>query len=64
MLLTLLALIIGKRVRICVRFGLGDKILTLISQFGDDKCSQNENFHMDVIFHVWVDANLSTLGFQ
>jgi hypothetical protein len=57
MLLTLLALTIGKRLHICVGFRLGDKILTLIGQFGDDKCSQNENFHMHVIFHVWVDVS-------
>jgi hypothetical protein len=36
----------------------------LIGQCGDDKYSQNENFHMDVIFHVWVDVTLNTLGFQ
>jgi hypothetical protein len=27
-------------------------------------CSHNENFHMNVIFHVWGDVTLSTLGFQ
>ncbi len=37
---------------------------SFITQHGDDKCSQNENFHMDVIFHVWVDVTLNTLGFQ
>ncbi len=37
---------------------------SLIGQRGDDKCSQNENFHMDVFFHVWVDVTLSTLEFQ
>jgi hypothetical protein len=36
---------------------------SLIGQCGDDKCSHNENFHMDVIFHVWVDVTLSTLDF-
>ncbi len=35
-----------------------------LCQCEDDKCSHNENFHMDVIFHVWVDVTLSTLGFQ
>jgi hypothetical protein len=37
---------------------------SFISQCGDDKCSQNEIFHMDVIFHVWVDVTLNTLSFQ
>jgi hypothetical protein len=27
-------------------------------------CSRNGNFHMNVIFHVWVNVTLSTLGFQ
>ncbi len=63
MLLILLAFIVGKRLCICANFGLGDKILTLISQFGDDNYSQNENFHMDVIFHVWVDVTQNMLSF-
>jgi hypothetical protein len=43
---------------------LGIKICSLIDQCGDDKCSQNEIFHMDVIFHVWVDVTLSRIGIQ
>ncbi len=37
---------------------------SLVGLCGDDKCSHNENFHIDVIFHVWVDVTLNTLGFQ
>jgi hypothetical protein len=58
-----LALPIGKILRICARFGLGDKVLVHSLAYGD-KCSHNENFHMDVIFHVWVDVTLNSLGFQ
>jgi hypothetical protein len=49
---------------LCKIWTWGYKICSLIGQSGDDKCSQNENFHMDVIFHVWVDVTLSTLSFE
>ncbi len=42
---------------------LGIKFWLTHWPYGDDKCSQNENFHMDVFFHVWVDVTINTLGF-
>jgi hypothetical protein len=55
--LYLLALPIGKKLCICARFGLGDKNLAhSVGQCGDNKCSHDENFHMDVIraFHIHI----------
>jgi hypothetical protein len=43
---------------------LGIKFGSFIGQCGDDKCSHNEKFHMDVFFYVWMNVTLSTLGFQ
>ncbi len=52
-----------KTTHLCKIWTWGYNFGSLIDQCGDDKCSQNENFHMDVIFHVWVDVTLNTLGF-
>jgi hypothetical protein len=49
---------------LCRIWTRGLKICSFIGQCENDKCSQNENFHMDVIFHVWVDVTLSALSFQ
>ncbi len=43
---------------------LGIKFWLTHCQCGDDKCSENENFQMDVIFHVLVDITISTLSFH
>jgi len=61
---SLLALPIRKRLHICAGFGLGDKIFVhLFANVEITSVHEIENFHMDVIFHVWVDVTLSTLGF-
>ncbi len=59
----LLALPIGKRLCICVGFGLGNiNLAHSLANVEMIKCSQNENLHMDVIFHVSVDVTLRLIG--
>jgi hypothetical protein len=49
-------------IHLCKIWTWGSNFCSLIGQCEDDKCSRNEKFQMDVIFHVWVDVTLSTLG--
>jgi hypothetical protein len=58
-----LVLPIRNRVHKYAKFGLADKTWAPSLADVEMTSAQNENFHMDVIFHVWVDVTLSTLSF-